>query len=234
MLGTIQKRFDETQRENIFHTRCLINNKLCSMIIDRGSCANMASTRVAEKLGLSTISHTKPYILQWLNEDGEIMVNKQVLITFAIGKYKDEVLCDVVPLEETHILLGRPWQYDNKILHDGHTNKFSFNFQGHKVILKRLSPKEVNEDQVKMKTKRENEESKIKIGLIISSHTVKTIMLTHTKLTAPPRYTSSLSFSLPNHSKYLTSLKKKYRDDIQKPPKDSPSKRIFTNKSLPP
>ena len=62
MLSTIQKPFDETQRENIFHTRCLIN-KLCSMIIDRGSCSNVASTRVVEKLGLPTNSHTKPYKL---------------------------------------------------------------------------------------------------------------------------------------------------------------------------
>jgi hypothetical protein len=28
------------QRENIFHTRCHINNKICSMIIDGGSCTN--------------------------------------------------------------------------------------------------------------------------------------------------------------------------------------------------
>jgi len=34
MLGTIPKPLDDTQRENIFHTRCLINNKLCSMMID--------------------------------------------------------------------------------------------------------------------------------------------------------------------------------------------------------
>jgi len=132
--------------------------------------------------------------------------------------------------------LGRPWQYERKNLHDGHTNKISFNFQGHKVILKPQSPKEVNEDQVKTKTKRENEkveESKIKTDLIISSHAVKTIMLTRTKLTVFPRYTSSLSFSLPNHSKYLTSLIKKYRDDIQKPPKGSHLLRgFFTNKSL--
>jgi len=108
MLKTIQKPFDETQRENIFHTRCLIKNKLCSMIIDEGSCANMESTRVVEKLGLPTISHTKPYKLQWFSEDGEIMVNKEVLITFAIIKYKHKILCDVVQREATHILLGRP------------------------------------------------------------------------------------------------------------------------------
>jgi len=36
----------------------------------------------------------------------------------------------------------------------------SFNFQGDKVILKSLSPKEVHEDQIKKKNKRENEKDK--------------------------------------------------------------------------
>ena len=78
------------------------------MIADGGSCTNVASTKVVDKLGLTTISHTKPYKLQWLSEKGEIIVNKQVLIVFSIGKYRDDVLCDVVLMETTHILLGRP------------------------------------------------------------------------------------------------------------------------------
>jgi len=41
-----------------------------------GSCTNVASTRVVEKLGLPNISHTQPYKLQWLSEEGEIIVNK--------------------------------------------------------------------------------------------------------------------------------------------------------------
>jgi len=67
----------------------------------------VASIRVVDKLGLPTISHTKPYKLQWFSEDGKIIVNRQVFIAFFIGKYKDEVLCDVVPMEGTHIPLGR-------------------------------------------------------------------------------------------------------------------------------
>ena len=42
----------EQQRENIFHTRCHINNKVCSMIIDGGSCTNVAGTTLVEKLNL--------------------------------------------------------------------------------------------------------------------------------------------------------------------------------------
>jgi hypothetical protein len=36
-------------------------------------------------------------------------VNKQVFVAFSIGKYYDEVLCDVVPMQASHLLLGRPW-----------------------------------------------------------------------------------------------------------------------------
>ena len=178
MLGQVLKPFDESQRENIFYTRCLINDKLCSLTVDRGSCANVASTRVVDKPSLSTISHAKPYKLQWLSEEGEIIVNKQILISFSIDKYKDEVLCDVVPMEATHILLGRPWQFDRKTIHDGLTTKITFNFHGHKVTLKSLSPKEVHEDQLKMKEKREIEKEKknSKRSLLISHQEVKKVM----------------------------------------------------------
>jgi len=90
--------------------------------------------------------------------------------------------------------------------------------------------KEVNQDQIKMKTERENEtREESKIGLNISSQTIKTIMFTHTKLIAPPGYTSSFSFSLLDNSKYLTSWVKKCRDENQ-----TPSKRIFSKTSCHP
>jgi len=64
------------QNENIFHTRCHINNNVCSMIIDNGSYANIASTILVRKLSLKTIKHERPYRFQWLNDCGEIRVTK--------------------------------------------------------------------------------------------------------------------------------------------------------------
>ncbi|KAJ4708850.1 Transposon Ty3-I Gag-Pol polyprotein [Melia azedarach] len=104
---------DVEQREHIFHTRCHVKDKVCTMIIDSGSCTNV-STLLVDKLNLNIIKHPKPYKLQWLNECGEIRVTKQVLIPFSIGKYEDEVLCDVPPTHAGHLLLGRPWQFDRK------------------------------------------------------------------------------------------------------------------------
>ena len=39
----------EKQHENIFYTRCHGNNKVCSLIIDGGSCANVSSAFLVEK-----------------------------------------------------------------------------------------------------------------------------------------------------------------------------------------
>ena len=39
LLGQLLQPFAESQRENIFHTRCLIQNNICSLIVDGGSCA---------------------------------------------------------------------------------------------------------------------------------------------------------------------------------------------------
>jgi len=157
LLGSMNKEEDETQRRNIFRSRCMVMGKVCSLIIDGGSCTNVASKQLVEKLGLVTSMHPSPYTLQWLSEDGELVVDKHVNIAFSISKYVDEVVCDAVPMDASHLLLGRPWQYDRKVTHDGLTNKYSFLFKGQKVSLIPLSPRDICEDQIKMRLRREQE-----------------------------------------------------------------------------
>ena len=55
---------------------------------------------------MPTTKHPRPYKLQWLNDGGEVRVNKQVIVSFNIGKYADQMLCDVVPMQTGHTLLG--------------------------------------------------------------------------------------------------------------------------------
>ena len=50
LMGSVCKDRDETQRENIFHTRCMVMGKICFLIIDGGRCTNVASQRLNEKL----------------------------------------------------------------------------------------------------------------------------------------------------------------------------------------
>ncbi|RDX94984.1 hypothetical protein CR513_22558, partial [Mucuna pruriens] len=89
----------ETQRENIFHSRCHVFGTLCSIII------------------------------------------YEVEVAFTLGTYKDKVLYDVVPMEATHLFLGRPCQFDRKVIRDGVTKRFTFVHMGQKVVLKPLSPR---------------------------------------------------------------------------------------------
>ena len=97
--------------------------KICSLIIDGGSCTNVASQRLIEKLALKTSPHPRPYKLQWLSENGELVVDRQVLICFPIGKYVDEIRFDVVSIEANHLLLGRPWHYNRDVVHKGWCHK---------------------------------------------------------------------------------------------------------------
>ncbi|XP_028230455.1 uncharacterized protein LOC114410712 [Glycine soja] len=143
LLGNQMQPLDDNQRENMFQTRCVINGKLCSLIVDGGSCTNVASSTLVTKLNLETKPHPRPYKLQWPSEDEEVKVTQQVEVWLTIGRYNDRVLCDVVPMEATHVLLGRPWQYDTQVVHDGFTNKISFKQADKKIVLKPLSPKEM-------------------------------------------------------------------------------------------
>jgi hypothetical protein len=96
----------DQQQHNIFHTRCHIQNKECSKIINGGSCVNVASNTLLKQLNQSYIKHPRPYKLQLLNERSEV-ITKQVILVFFIGKYSDEIMCDVVPMHTSHLLLGR-------------------------------------------------------------------------------------------------------------------------------
>jgi len=78
-----------------------------------------------------------------MNDGGEVKVNKQVLVVFSIGKYCDEELCDVVSIQTSHLLLGRPWQYDRRVMDDGVIDRYSFDVRP--ITLISLTPKQIYE-----------------------------------------------------------------------------------------
>ena len=73
-------------------------------------------------------------------------VTKQVVVPFFIRKYIDEVLCDVVPMQASHMLLVRPWQYDRKAIHDGVKNRYTIVKDSKTITLLPLTPKQVYDD----------------------------------------------------------------------------------------
>jgi len=64
-------------------------------------------------------------------------------------------------MESCHILLGRSCQFDKKTTHKGLTNKITFTHKEKKFVLYPLTLKQVVEDQVQMKIKRDNEKKNL-------------------------------------------------------------------------
>jgi len=93
---------------------------------------------------LCTFKQSKQYRLQWLNDSGEVKVTKQVVVpSFFIRKYVNEVLCDVVPMQASHMLLVRPWQYDRKVIYNGVKNRYTIVKDSKTINLIPLTPKQV-------------------------------------------------------------------------------------------
>ena len=75
-------------------------------------------------------------------------MNEQCNVEFHIGTYKDEILCDIIPMDVCHILLGRPWQYDRKVVHDGRKNTYSLEKDGNNHTLLPLKDEEGPESNI--------------------------------------------------------------------------------------
>ncbi|KAK0573568.1 hypothetical protein LWI29_010042 [Acer saccharum] len=123
-------------RNNVFQSTCTILGKVCRYIVDRGSCKNIVSDEAVLKLGLKTEKHLKSYRLVWLQKGGKITVTKRSLVTFSMGTiYKDQAWCDMVCMDACHLLLGRLWQYDRKVQHDGFKNTHTLKFNNTNIVL---------------------------------------------------------------------------------------------------
>ncbi|XP_076913051.1 uncharacterized protein LOC143571540 [Bidens hawaiensis] len=85
--------------------------------------------------------HPSPYVIQWLNPGNGIRVSHRVLLSLSIGKvYADKISCDIIPMDACHVLLGRPWQFDRRAMHDGYRNTYSFVHKDRKITLTPISP----------------------------------------------------------------------------------------------
>jgi len=85
-------------------------------------------------------------------------------LLFSAGKFCDEVLCDVVSMQVSHLLLDRPWQYDKRVINDGVKNRYYFKMKERPINVVSLTPKQIYEEQLKLKKKKmaENESLYIK------------------------------------------------------------------------
>jgi hypothetical protein len=98
-----------------------------------------------EKLELETFAHPSPYKVSWLQKGHQIIVTKQCLVEFKIGGYRDDILCDVIPMAICHLLLGKPWQCDINVVHDGRKKTYTLEKNGRTQMLIPIEDKKVKE-----------------------------------------------------------------------------------------
>ncbi|XP_062227319.1 uncharacterized protein LOC133925396 [Phragmites australis] len=70
VLSTQIAKAEQNQRHNLFQTEGVVKERSIRIIIDGGSCNNLASTEMVKKLNLPTRPHPHPYHIQWLNQSG--------------------------------------------------------------------------------------------------------------------------------------------------------------------
>ena len=133
---TPRKHDEKWLRMNIFCSTCTIKDRVCSFVIDSGSSKNVFSEYAVDKLGIARETHPAPYSLGWLHEDTTVRITQRALVSFSIGPYyKDRIYCDIAAMDISHLLLGRPWEYDQNIIHYGTDNTYQFTWDAHKILL---------------------------------------------------------------------------------------------------
>jgi hypothetical protein len=78
VLSAHMEKAEQYQWHTLFQTKCVIKERSCHLIIDGGSCNNLASSDMVEKLALTTKPHPHPYHIRWLNNSGKVTVTKLV------------------------------------------------------------------------------------------------------------------------------------------------------------
>nr|GEU43207.1 putative nucleotidyltransferase, ribonuclease H [Tanacetum cinerariifolium] len=104
-------------RNKIFQTKCLVKEKICS-IIDGESCENLASKALVKDFKLPPKPRHSPYQIWWIKKGMALKVTMICKVPLAIGKhYNSLVIYDVIDIETCHVLLGRTWQDDMDATH---------------------------------------------------------------------------------------------------------------------
>ena len=109
LLNPAKEIVELVQTKSLFKIMSKEKGKGLKLVIDNGSMDNSVSQQMVDKLGLKKVKHPTPYKVSWLQRGHQLLVQEKSEVEFQNCKYKDKVLCDIIPMESCHILLGHPW-----------------------------------------------------------------------------------------------------------------------------
>jgi hypothetical protein len=168
VLSVQQTQAEPNQCHNLFHTKGVVKDRCVCIIIDGGSCNNLASLEMVEKLSITTRPHPSPYYIQWFNNSDKVKVTHTIRVHFSIAAYDDYVECDVVPIQACALLLGRPWKFHRNVVHHGATNQYTFVHNDKPIVLLPMSPKSILKDDLARASRAQDEQKKLSENLIVA------------------------------------------------------------------
>ena len=114
-------------RDNIFRSIGIVNGEPCMVVINRGSCENIISQALVDRLQLKVRKHHHPYFAKWLMTGDEMQIRYACSLTSSIGENNTyTVWCNVLPMDSGDFLLGRPWMYDKNGTNGMRDNTYTF------------------------------------------------------------------------------------------------------------
>ena len=102
---------------------------------------NAISANTIKTLGLPTAPHPNPYKVSWIDSTS-ILIKSRCLVQLQLQSYQEKVRCDILPMEESSIILGRPWLFDHDATLYGCTNSCSFMHLGKRFVIHPTPPKD--------------------------------------------------------------------------------------------
>jgi len=77
------------------------------VIVNSGSCINAVAPKLIATFAMKSVKHPNLYKVTLIDATSiDVQERCQILIQFAM--YTDNVLCDILPVDVGHIILGRP------------------------------------------------------------------------------------------------------------------------------
>jgi hypothetical protein len=117
MVATTKVRPSEPEEpeegERLFHSQMWVKGALIHFIVNNGNHKNLISGEVVKWLNLPMTLHPQSYTIDWLRQGRDLCVSQQCRMSYGIKPFKDEVMCDICPLEVCDVILGKPhfWKH---------------------------------------------------------------------------------------------------------------------------
>jgi hypothetical protein len=95
-----------------------VKGTLFHIIIHSGSQKKFISVEVVKWMALPIASYPHPYTIRELFQGRDIHVIQQCRMSYDINPFKDEVFCDLAPLEVSNFLLEQPYLWKCHVVYE--------------------------------------------------------------------------------------------------------------------